>query len=80
MQPAQATAWDEFLRFYNQKNKDRKTRVGVFEGGDDFWIKSDLPLSGIDIDPQPNGIGVSIILGPYPHVIHSAFVDGPVQP
>ena len=72
MQPAQAATWVEFLRLYSEKNKERKTRLGVFEGSDDYWIESDLPLTAIDIDPRSDGPGVTIILGNYTHAVRNA--------
>ena len=72
MQPAKAMAWEEYLRFYNEKNKGRKTRLGVFEDGNDYWIESDLKLTGIDVDRQTEGVGITILLGNYTHEIRDA--------
>jgi hypothetical protein len=69
MTPARAKSWEEFLKFYSEKNKDRKTRLGIFDGGNDYWIESDMKLSGIGIDPQSEGIGMTIILETYTHEI-----------
>ena len=72
MKPALSANWEEYLTFYNEKNRGRKTRLGVFEGGNDYWIESDLPLTGIDVDRQAEGIGMTLILGGYTHEIRDA--------
>jgi hypothetical protein len=69
MQPAKALAWEEYLRFYNKKNKGRCTRLGIFENGEDYWIESGLALSNIETDRQTDGVGMTIILGNYTHAI-----------
>lgn len=72
METAQASSWGKFLKFYFENNRDRRTRLGVFEDGNDYWVESDLPLTGIDVDPQTDGLGLTIILGSYTHEVRNA--------
>ncbi len=45
--------WQKYLRLFSDENRDRPTRLGVFEGGppvtEDLWLEDGLPLAGIDI-------------------------------
>jgi hypothetical protein len=60
--------WKTFIELFSVRNKNRPTRVAVFEGapGDmsDYWIEDGLPLAGIDVDTHdPESPSVEIMLG-----------------
>ncbi len=55
--------WTKFLRFYGEQNQGRRTRLGVFENGHDFWIEDGLPLSGIDFDANHGHLTMQIMIG-----------------
>jgi len=55
--------WTKLLKFYGDQNKGRLTRVGVFEGGNDFWLEDGLPLAGLDVDVRGDVMTVEIVLG-----------------
>ena len=55
--------WTKLLQFYGEQNRGRLTRVGVFEGGNDYWLEDGLPLAGIDVDAKDDVLTVDIILG-----------------
>lgn len=55
--------WTRFLKFYGEQNQGRRTRLGVFESGTDYWIEDGLPLSGIDLDTSGEGLTVELMLG-----------------
>ncbi|MBK7708164.1 MAG: DUF5335 family protein [Acidobacteria bacterium] len=55
--------WTRFLRFYGEQNRGRRTRLGVFENGNDFWIEDGLPLSGIDFDANNGHLTTQIMIG-----------------
>jgi hypothetical protein len=60
--------WARFLELFNEHNRLRPTRIGVFEGPPDamadYWIEDGLPLTGLDIDAHgPEGPNVEIMLG-----------------
>ena len=65
--------WISLLNFYAGENKDRPTRLGVFEAGQnenqDYWLEDGLPLTGIDVDPGPDSMTIELMLGTYTHVI-----------
>jgi hypothetical protein len=64
--------WSDVLNFYSERNRGRLTRLGVFDGGDDYWIESDLPLAGIAVDAGPGEVSVQIMLESYTHMIKDA--------
>ncbi len=49
-----AEKWAEFVKFFNQQNSGRPTRIGVFESANgrttDYWLENGLPLIGLDLD------------------------------
>jgi hypothetical protein len=71
--PKRQADWASFLKHYSAENKDRPTRIGVFETTaeitDDYWIEDGLPLCGIDLEMR-NGIPViEVVLESYTHVV-----------
>ncbi len=65
--------WTSYLQFYGEQNNNRRTRLGVFEDGNDFWIEDGLPLKGIDVDAHGEMPSVEIMLGDnYTHTIKNA--------
>jgi len=62
--------WSSFLNFFTETNRSRPTRLGVFEGGNDFWLESGLPFTGIDIEMYQDAPQIQIVLGDYTHVIN----------
>ena len=71
--PKQQADWANFLKYYSEANKDRLTRIGVFETfsdvTDDFWIEDGLPLCGIDLEIRKDTPVIEIILKGYTHVV-----------
>ena len=68
--------WTKYLRFFNEQNAGRLTRLGVFEQNDDvvtdYWLESGLPLSGIDLDAKGERPSVQITLGNFTHNVNDA--------
>lgn len=50
--------WASVFKFYGKQNENRATRLGVFDGGNDYWIEDGLPLNGIDFDPHHNSVEI----------------------
>ena len=69
METAQRSQWQDFLRYYGEKNEGRATRLGVFEDGNDYWLEDGLPLTGFDIDASRVGGSVQIMLGNFTHTV-----------
>jgi hypothetical protein len=60
--------WSVFLKLFSQQNRNRMTRIGVFEGeaGEmtDYWLEAGLPLAGVDVDTHGKDAPViEIMLG-----------------
>lgn len=68
--------WAVFLKFFGEQYSGRRTRLGVFEKDmevvTDYWLESDLPLTGIDVDARGSLPTVEIQLENYTHVITNA--------
>lgn len=64
--------WKSIFKFFADENGGRLTRLGVFEGGDDYWIESGLPLTGIVVDERGELPAVEIVLGDYTHTVRNA--------
>jgi Family of unknown function (DUF5335) len=64
--------WTQFLKFYNEQNKGRATRLGVFENENDYWLENGLPLVGIDVDTRGERSAIEIMLGNFTHTIRDA--------
>lgn len=68
--------WRKTLRFFNEQNSERPTRLGVFEpnreAAADYWLECGLPFRGIDIDPQPDRLNVQILVGSFEHEVDNA--------
>ena len=68
--------WSRFIKFFNKGNAGRRTRLAVFEKhGDvanDYWVESDLPLSGISIASHEPRLAVVIELGSFTHEVSDA--------
>ncbi len=68
--------WEKYLRFFNEQNHGRPTRLGVFERNEgvvtDYWLESGLPLSAIDLDPKSSQPSIHITLGSFTHEIKDA--------
>ena len=69
----QPTDWVNFLNYYSDANKDRPTRIGLFEKNaditNDYWLEDGLPLSGIDVDMKNGTPVIEIMLEGYTHVV-----------
>lgn len=61
--------WAKFLDFFTQVFSGRKTRLGVFENGNDLWIESGLPFIGADIDAKTDKPTVQLMLGELTHAV-----------
>jgi hypothetical protein len=68
--------WDNFLKFYSEQYKGRKTRLGVFEQNDgvtnDYWVEDGLPMLGIDLDTSGERPAVEVLLDGYSHSVADA--------
>jgi hypothetical protein len=69
-------SWSTVLKEYSEQNKDRPTRLGLFElekgNVNDYWIEDGLPLTGIDVDFHGDIPAIEIVLGDYTHSIKGA--------
>lgn len=68
MNTKQKYNWSALLNLFNEQNRMRPTRLGVFEKERDFvtdyWIEDGLPLAGIDADlSNENAPAIEIMLG-----------------
>ncbi len=61
--------WANFLKFFTEAFSGRKTRLGVFENGNDLWIESGLPFIGVDIDAKTDKPTVQLMLGDLTHAV-----------
>lgn len=59
--------WSEFLKFFSEQNEGKRTRIGVFEEGNDYWLESGLPLTGVDVDTRSDRPAIEIVLGTFTH-------------
>jgi hypothetical protein len=55
-------SWTNILQFYGEQNKGRKTRLGVFENGNDYWLENGLSLKGIDFEEKNGKLSAQIML------------------
>lgn len=62
--------WTPLFKFVTEQYHGRPTRLGIFDGGNDYWLESGLPFSGIDVDTHAGHQTVELILGDFTHVIH----------
>lgn len=67
-EPRQQLQWTAFLKFYSEQNEGRPTRLGVFEGGNDYWLENGLPFNGIDVDVHGGRHIIEIVLGDFTHI------------
>lgn len=61
--------WTNFLKEYSEQNKDRVSRLGVFEGENDYWLENGLPFIGIDVDTRDKLPTVEIMLVGFTHMV-----------
>ena len=65
--------WEKFLNFYAAQNRDRATRVGVFENINnttiDYWLEDGLPLTGISVDSAGGSLSIELMIGSIAHVV-----------
>ena len=64
--------WKNFLNLYGEQNLGRATRLGVFEGENDYWLENGLPLIGLDIDTHGEMPTIEIMLENFTHTIKNA--------
>lgn len=68
--------WTDFLKFYNEQNKERRTRLGVFDTNSDvvtdYWLEDGLPFEGIDIDTRDEMPTIEIVLKDFVHEVRDA--------
>lgn len=69
METAKRSRWEDFLRYYGERNEGRATRLGVFENGNDYWLEDGLLLTGVDIDGHTDAATVQIMLGHFTHTV-----------
>lgn len=56
------------FRFLTEQYQGRPTRLGIFDGGNDYWLESGLPFSGIDVDTHGGDQTVELVLGDFTHI------------
>lgn len=61
--------WTNFLKVYGEQNKGRSTRLGVFEGENDYWLENGLPFTGIDVDARNEMPTIEIMLGEFTRTV-----------
>lgn len=61
--------WTNFLKEYSEQNKGRVSRLGVFEGENDYWLENGLPFTGIDVDTLDKLPTVEIMLVGFTHTV-----------
>lgn len=61
--------WTNFIKFYSDENRGRSTRIGVFQGNDDYWLENGLPLTGIAVDARTRFPSIEIMLEGFTHSI-----------
>jgi len=66
-QADQRTRWGVFLEEFNRQNKMRPTRLGRIKADEamqEYWIEDGLPLAGVDLDTDGEGMPIlEIMLG-----------------
>lgn len=71
--PKMNLAWAKYLKFFTEQNRNRPTRLGVFEkDGDtviDYWLESGLPFIGLDTDSTSSGNSILLLVGEMEHVV-----------
>jgi hypothetical protein len=80
--PRPQTKWGDFLKYYSDANRNRKTRLGVFEKTadvtNDYWLENGLPLMGIDLEVENGSPVIEVMLGGYTHVVRGVRALRPV--
>lgn len=68
--------WAKYIKFFNDQNAGRLTRLGVFEPKSgsftDYWLESGVPLTGVDLDTHGARLAVQITVGDFTHVANDA--------
>lgn len=68
--------WTSFLQFFNDQNRGRRTRLGVFEPNSgapaDYWLECGLPFVGIDLDTHTDMPTMQIMVGSLTHEVKNA--------
>ena len=67
MKAIQKHNWSAYLKLFLDQNRNRRTRLAVFEGTPDsladYWLEDRLPLVGLDMDVHSDeGPQVQIML------------------
>ena len=75
-------SWTNFLKYFSDTNKNRQTRIGLFEKVSDvttdYWLENGLPLLGIDLDSENDTMIVEIMLERYTHVVRGVRTIRPI--
>ena len=76
--------WSKYLRVFSEQNRNRPTRLGVFEGHpgsmSDLWLEDGLPLLSVDAVVGSSEVDIEIMLDAAPqsgaahmsHRVHQA--------
>lgn len=64
--------WTTFLKFFGEQNQGRNSRLGVFDGANDYWLESGRKFTGIDIDSRDELPSVEIYFGDFTHSVENA--------
>ncbi len=74
--------WVDFLKYFSETNRNRETRIGLFETvsdvTNDYWLENGLPLLGIDLDTENGTTVVEIMLERYTHVVRGVRTIRPI--
>ena len=69
-------SWNSQLRIFNEQNRGRPTRLGVFEKSDsginDFWLENGLPLREVVFESHNGSSFVEMIFDGFTHTISHA--------
>jgi hypothetical protein len=60
--------WTPLFKFVTDRYQGRPTRLGIFDGGNDYWLESGLPFTGIDVDTHEGQLIVELVLGDFTHI------------
>jgi len=61
--------WTNFLKDFGEQNRGRVSRLGVFEGENDYWLENGLPFTGIDVDTRRQMPTVEVMLAGFTHTV-----------
>lgn len=60
--------WTPLFKFVTEQYQGRPTRLGIFDGGNDYWLEDGLPFTGIDVDRHDGLPTIELVLGDFTHI------------